>query len=63
MNNLAGKLIENYDKNPEKLILVQGDEGLTYSDLYLRVILFKNYLKKEIKFLFYNQCLANYMLV
>ena len=47
MNNLAGKLIENYDKNPEKLILVQGDEGLTYSDLYLRVILFKNYLKKQ----------------
>lgn len=47
MNNLAEKLIINYGTNPEKLILVQNDRKLTYSDLYLRVILFKNYLKEK----------------
>ena len=47
MNNLAEKLIINYGNNPDKLILIQDDRKLTYSDLYLRVVLFKNYLKEK----------------
>ena len=45
MNNLADKLILNYDKFPEKIILIQDERKYTYSDLYLRVILLKNYLR------------------
>ena len=47
MNNLAEKLILNYDKNPEKIILIQDEKKLAYADLYLRVVLFKNYLKNK----------------
>lgn len=47
MNNLAEKLIENYERYPEKTILIQENRSLTYGDLLLRVTLFKNYLKSK----------------
>lgn len=47
MSNLAEKLIENYERYSERIILIQDDRQLSYGDLYLRTIMFKNYLKQK----------------
>ena len=50
MNNLANKLILNYEKNPNKVCIIQKDKSVTYKDLYNIVANFKEYLiKKGIK--------------
>lgn len=44
MDNLAYRLIENYEKNPKKVCLIQGKRKVTYEDLYKKVANFKYYL-------------------
>lgn len=46
MNNLASKLIQNYEKMPDKVCLVQKDRKITYKDLHNMVSNFKDYLEK-----------------
>ncbi len=47
MNNLAYKLIQNYEQFPNKICLKQGKRKITYQDLYKMVSNFKIYLEKE----------------
>lgn len=47
MNNLAEKLIENYEKMPDKICLIQKDKKITYKDLYNMVSNFKKYLENK----------------
>lgn len=42
-NNLANKLIINYEKIPDKICLIQNGEKLSYKDLYNRVLNYKEY--------------------
>ncbi len=50
MNNLAFELIDNYNKNPGKIVIIERNKKITYSDLYKKVANFKKYLlKKNIK--------------
>lgn len=42
-NNLANKLIINYEKNSNKICLIQNREKLSYKDLYNRVLNYKEY--------------------
>lgn len=46
-NNLVNKLIENYEKNPEKICLIQNEEKISYKDLYNKVLNYKEYFEKE----------------
>ncbi len=45
--NLANKLIQNCDKSPNKICLVQKNDKITYSDLYKKVANFKIYLESQ----------------
>lgn len=45
--NLAYKLLENYNKMPNKICLIQDDEKITYKELYNRVSNFKKYLESK----------------
>ncbi len=47
MPNLANKLIENYEKIPNKICLIQGEEKITYKDLYNDVLNYKEYFERE----------------
>ena len=47
MNNLSYKLIENYNKIPQKVCLIQDNKKITYKDLYIQVANFKEYLEKR----------------
>lgn len=47
MNNLAKKLIQNYEKMPDKICLVEKSKKLTYKDLYNSVSNFKDCLKEK----------------
>jgi len=47
MNNLANKLIQNCEKMPDKVCLVQKDRKITYKDLKNMVSNFKDYLEKQ----------------
>ena len=46
MNNLAYKLVQNYEKMPNRICLVEKDKQYTYKELYNIVANFKNYLVK-----------------
>lgn len=46
-NNLANKLIINYEKNPEKICLIQNGEKISYKKLYNMVCQYKNHFEKE----------------
>ncbi len=45
--NLANKLLENYAKNPNKICIIQGNEKITYRELYNKVSNFKKYLENK----------------
>lgn len=45
MNNLANKLVENYEKMSAKICLIQNERQVTYKDLYNMVSNFKDYLE------------------
>ena len=47
MNNLAEKLIHNYENNSDKVCLVQANEKLNYKELYEKVCGFKKVLIKN----------------
>lgn len=47
MKNLASKLIENCEKMPDKICLIQKEKKVTYKELYQMVSSFKNYLEKQ----------------
>ena len=47
MNNLASKLIQNCEKMPDKICLVQKERKVTYKDLKNMVSNFKDYLEKK----------------
>ena len=47
MNNLANKLILNYEKNPNKVCIIQKDKCITFKELYNIVANFKEYLLKK----------------
>lgn len=47
MNNLASKLIQNCEKMPDKICLIQKDRKVTYKDLYNMVSNFKDYLEEQ----------------
>lgn len=45
--NLAYKLLENYNKMPDKICLIQNDEKIIYQELYSKVSNFKKYLENK----------------
>ena len=45
--NLANKLIQNYEKNPQKICLIQKNIQISYEDLYYKVSNFKKYLESK----------------
>ena len=47
MNNLAEKLIHNYENNSDKVCLVQANEKINYKELYEKVCGFKKVLIKN----------------
>ena len=47
MNNLANKLVQNYEKIPNKICLIEKDKVVTYKELYNIVSNFKDYLLKQ----------------
>lgn len=47
MNNLASKLIQNYEKMPEKICLIQKERKLNYEEIYDMVSGFAEYLEKQ----------------
>lgn len=47
MNNLAYELVENYKKYPDKIVIIDKKEQITYKKLYTKVAGFKEYLLKK----------------
>lgn len=47
MNNLAEKLIHNYENNSNKICLIQANQKMNYKELYERVCGFKKVLLKD----------------
>ena len=45
MNNLAYKLIQNYESKPNKICLIQNETQIDYANLYNMVSNFKKYLE------------------
>lgn len=45
--NLAYKLIQNYEKMPDKVCLVQNEKKVTYKELYKRIANLKKYLESK----------------
>lgn len=45
--NLVYKLVENYNKMPNKICLIQNNEKITYQELYSKVSNFKKYLESK----------------
>lgn len=47
MNNLVYKLIQNCEKFPNKICLIQGNKKITYKELFFMVYNFKTYLESK----------------
>lgn len=47
MNNLAYELVENYKKYPDKIVIIDKNEQITYKNLYTKVANFKEHLLKK----------------
>ena len=45
--NLANKLVEKYNKMPNKICMIQNDRKITFKDLYFKVVNFKTYLEEQ----------------
>lgn len=45
--NLANRLVENCNKSPNKICLIQKDEKISYKELYNRVANFKSFLESK----------------
>ena len=47
MNNLSYELVESYKKEPDKIVIIDKSEQMTYKKLYKKVASFKEYLLKK----------------
>ena len=47
MNNLSYELVESYKKEPDKIVIIEKSEQMTYKKLYKKVASFKEYLLKK----------------
>ena len=45
--NLANNLLKNYKDMTNEICLIQGNEKITYRELYNKVFKFKEYLEKK----------------